>query len=48
MRKVGPETWDFWWDPRPETRVPSHMWDLGLRHETLKVISETWDPGPNS
>ena len=26
-RKVGPKTRDFWWNPRPETRDPSHRWD---------------------
>ena len=27
IRKVGPETRDCWWDPRPETWDPCHRWD---------------------
>ena len=36
IRKVGPETREFWWDPRPGT----HFW---VRPGTLKVESETQD-----
>ena len=29
IQKVGPETQDFWWNPRPETWDPSCGWDPG-------------------
>ena len=29
IRKVGLDTWNRWWDPRPETRDPFHGWDPG-------------------
>ena len=39
-RKVGPETRDFWLDPRP-THFISESFDP--KHETLKVGPETRD-----
>ena len=41
--KVGPETQDFWWDPRLETPDPSCGWDPGPK--TLKVGAKTRDRG---
>ena len=30
IRKVGPDTRDCWWDPRPETWDSCHRWDPRL------------------
>ena len=43
VRKVGPETRDFRWDPRPETRLPKG-WTRDLRLGTL-IVHGTQDPG---
>ena len=45
IQKVGPETRDFWWDPRIETRDPSHRWNPRPenRHPT-----DRWYPRPET
>ena len=50
IRKVGPETRDFSWDPRPGTQqVGQETRELGpisqVGHGTLKVGTKTRDPG---
>ena len=46
---VGPETWEFWWDPRPDTQDPSSGWDPGLWRWNLKPENRDpthrWDSG---
>ena len=51
IRKVGPETRDCWWDPRPEPRDPSHKRDPCAETQypkdgTKDPIAKTWDARP--
>ena len=46
IRKVGPETRDIWWDPRPETRSTSHRWGPGSEIRDPK--GGTRDPRPGT
>ena len=43
---MGPETQDFPWDPRPETRDPSHRWEPGPQSRDPE--GETRDPRPGT
>ena len=53
IQKVGPETRDFWQNPRPGTHHMGETRDL-RPGGTLKVRPETrdsshrWDPGPKT
>ena len=46
IRKVGPETRDIWWDPRPEAHLIGGA--QGPESVTLKVGPETRDPRPGT
>ena len=44
IRKVGPETRDCWWDPRPKIRDPFHTWDPGPETRDPKCLSRDLRP----